>query len=157
MTVSYEERDENHREPSPGGWWWVIKHFKSKTLQEPLCCSCSMWPSIVMKKDNTWGQHSSSLVLNKGIELQHALHIWRETVLYVCIWRETIVLGMFTGSLHALNWQVLYVAIDVHTRDIVQCICAKFHLILTVVLISRPIGPWERNSPRNTLQWSIFQ
>ena len=30
-----------------------------------------------MKKDKTRGQHSSSLVLNKGIELQHALHIWR--------------------------------------------------------------------------------
>ena len=52
-TVSYEVRDENYREPSPGGWWWVIKHFRSKTLQEPLCCSCSMRPSIVVKKDNT--------------------------------------------------------------------------------------------------------
>ena len=85
-TVSYEERDENHREPSPGGWWWVIKHFPSKPLQEPLCCSCSERPSIVMKKDNTWGQHFSSLFLNKGIELQHALHIWWETVLfYACL------------------------------------------------------------------------
>ena len=66
-TVSYEERDTNHREPSPGGWWWVIKHFPLKMLHEPLCCSCSMRPSIVMKKNNTWEQHSSSLVLNKGI------------------------------------------------------------------------------------------
>ena len=81
-TVSYEERDENHRERSPGGWWWVIKHFPAKTLQEPLCCSCSMRPSIVMRKDNTWGQHSSSLVLNEGIELQYALHIWPETLLF---------------------------------------------------------------------------
>ena len=40
MTVSYEERDENHREPSLGGWWWVIKHFPSKTVQEPLCVVC---------------------------------------------------------------------------------------------------------------------
>ena len=63
LRVSYEERDENHRE---------IKHFPSKTHQEPLWCSCSMRPIIVMKKDNTWAQHSSSLVLNKGIELQHA-------------------------------------------------------------------------------------
>ena len=60
-TVSCEERDENHREPSPCGWWWVIKHFSSKTLQDPLCCSCSVRPNTVMKKDNTWGQHSSSL------------------------------------------------------------------------------------------------
>ena len=37
------------------------------------------------------GQYSSSLVLNKGIELQHAL----------AIWQETIVLGMSTGSLRA--------------------------------------------------------
>ena len=53
MTVSYKERNENNREPSPGGCWWVIKHFPPKMLQEPLCCSCSMRPSIVMKKDNT--------------------------------------------------------------------------------------------------------
>ena len=31
----------------------------------PLCCSCSMRPSIVMKKQNISGQYSSSLVLNK--------------------------------------------------------------------------------------------
>ena len=100
-TVSYEEIHENHREPSPGGWWWVIKHFPSKTIQVPLRCSCSVRPSTVMKKDNIWGKYSSLLVLNKGIELQHALHIWR----------ETIVLGMFTGSLRAQNWQVRCVAI----------------------------------------------
>ena len=86
-TNSYEERDENHREPSPGGWWWVIKHFTSKTLQEPFCCSCSMRPSIVMKKDNAYGEHSLSLVLNKGIELKHVLHIRRETLLlWSCLW-----------------------------------------------------------------------
>ena len=84
--IVHQERDENHREPSPGGWWRLIKHFPSKTIREPLCCSCNMRPSIVMKKDNIWGQHSSSLVLNKGIELQDALHIWRETLLsYACL------------------------------------------------------------------------
>ena len=35
--------------------------------------------------------------------------------------------------------------------DIVQHICAKLHLILTVVLISWPIGPWKKNSPRNMM------
>ena len=69
----YEERGENHREPCPGRWWWEIKHFPLKTLQERAYCSCSMRPSIVMKKSNTWEQHPSSLVLNKRIELQHAL------------------------------------------------------------------------------------
>ena len=131
-SVLYKERDENHREPSLGGWWWVIKHFPSKTLQEPLSYSCSVWLSTVIKKDNTWGQHPTSLFLNKGIESQHALHIWR----------------MFTGSLRAQNWQVLCVAIDGHAGEIVQHSCAKLHLILTVVLISRPIGPWKKNSPR---------
>ena len=56
-------------------------------------------------------------------------------------------LGTFTDSLRAQNWQVRCVAIDGHTRDIAQHICAKLHLILTVVLISRPIGPWK-NYPR---------
>ena len=78
-TVSYKERDENHREPSSGRWWWVIKHFPP--FQGSLCCSCRVRPSTFMKKDSAWGQHSSSLFLNKGIELQHALHIWRETLL----------------------------------------------------------------------------
>ena len=136
-TVSYEERDENHREPSPGRWWWVIEHFPSKTLQEHFCSSFNMRPSTVMEKDNTWGHHSSSLVLNKGIKLQHELHIW---------W-ETIVLGMFTSSLRAQNWQVQCVAIDGHTIDIAQHLCAKLHLILTVVLISRP-SDLKKKSPR---------
>ena len=38
--------------------------------------------SIVMRKDNARGEQSSSLFLNKGIELQHALLIWRETPLF---------------------------------------------------------------------------
>ena len=63
---------------------------------------------------------------------------------------DCIVLGMLTGSLGAQNSRVLCVAIDGHTRDIAQHICAKLHLILTVVLISRQIGPWK-NSPRNTI------
>ena len=132
-TILYEERDENHREPSMSRWWLVIKHFPSKTLQEPLCYSCSVQPSTFTKKDNTWGQHFSSFFLNKGIKLQHALHIWQ----------KTIVLGIFTGSLRAQNWQVRCVAIDGLIRDIVQYICTKLHLILTVALILRPIGPWE--------------
>ena len=53
-------------------------------------------------------------------------------------------LGMLTGSLRAQNWQVRCVAIDRHTRDIAQHICAKLHLILTVVLNSRPIGHWKK-------------
>ena len=56
---------------------------------------------------------------------------------------DSIVLGMFTGSLCAQNWQVRFVVIGRHTRDIAQHICAK-HLIVTLVLISRPIGPWEK-------------
>ena len=39
---------------------------------------------------------------------------------------------------------IQYVAIDWHTRDITQHICAKLHMILTVVLISLPIGPWKK-------------
>ena len=138
MLSSYDRFIQGKRwksqEPSPDGWWWVIKHFPSKTLQEPLCCSCSMRPSIVLKKHNKWGKLSSLLVLNKGIELEHALHIWR----------ETIVLGMFTGSLCVQNWQMRCVAIDRYTRDIAQQICAKLHLIFTVVLISRQIGFWKK-------------
>ena len=38
-TVSYEERDENHREPSPGGWWWVIKHFHRKSFRSLFVAS----------------------------------------------------------------------------------------------------------------------
>ena len=42
------------------------------------------------------------------------------------------------------NWQVRYVAIDGHTRDTVQLICSKLHLILTVVRISPPTTPWKK-------------
>ena len=77
---------------------------------------------------------SSSLVLNKWMELQYALHICR----------ETIVLGLFTGSLGAQNWQVRCFAFGGHARDIAQHICAKLRLILTVVLVSRPIGSWKK-------------
>ena len=56
-------------------------------------------------------------------------------------------LGMFADSQRAQNWQVRCVAIGGHTRGIAQHICANLHLIVTVVLISRPIGP-EKNSPR---------
>ena len=77
----------------------------------------------------------------------------RTTFLVVCSeWRNrikartahlveySIVLDTFTSSLRAQNWQVRCIAIDRHSRDIAQHVCAKLHLILTVVLISRPIG-----------------
>ena len=60
---------------------------------------------------------------------------------------------MFAGLLRVQDWQERCVAIDGHTRDIAQHICAKMHLNLTVLLISRPIGPWKKNSPRN---WSLW-
>ena len=112
----------------------MIKHFTSKKLQEPLCCSCSMRPSIVIKKDNTSGQHSSSLVLNKGIELQHALHIAG----------DSIVLGLFRAhyALRTATCDVMGIL------DIAQHIWAKLHLILTVVLISRNNRTLKENSPR---------
>ena len=110
MTVSYKKRDVNHREPSLGRWWQVIKHFLSKALQEPLCCSCSIQLSIVLKKNNTWGQHSSSLVLNKEIKLQHTLHIWRETSLFRHIYGLTM-----CSELTSVMCRV-----DGHTRDIAQ-------------------------------------
>ena len=72
--------------------------------------------------------------LNKGIKLQHALHIWR----------ESIILRMFTSSLCSQNWQVWCVAIDGNTRDIEQYMRVKLLLILTVVLILWSIGPWKK-------------
>ena len=117
-----------------GGWSNTSKRkrFRRLFVAAAVCDRALSWRRT-MPDDNI-----PSLVMNKGIELQQALHIWR----------ETIVLGMFTGSLRAQNWHVLCVAIDGHTRDIAQHICAKMHLNLTVVLISRPIGPWKKNSPR---------
>ena len=60
----------------------------------------------------------------------------------------------FGGTLHCFSHvyrlttrsklQVQCVEIDGHTRDITQHICAKLHLILTVVPISRPIGPRKK-------------
>ena len=132
----------NHRGPNPGGLMVGDQTLPIENASGAPCCSCSVRPNTVIKEDNTWRQRSSSLVLNKEIELQYALHIWR----------ETIVLGMFTGSLRAQNWHVRCVAIDGHTRDIVQHICAKFHLSLTVVLISRPIGPWKKNNLRKLIK-----
>ena len=50
-TVSYEERYENYRERSPGGSWWVIKHFPSKTLRSlfvaaAVCGRALPWRTI---------------------------------------------------------------------------------------------------------------
>ena len=61
--------------------------------------------------------------------------------------KESIVLGMFMGSLCAQNWQVRCVTIDGHTRDIAQHLCTKLHMILTGVLISWLIRSWKKNSP----------
>ena len=33
---------------------WAFKHFPSKMLQEPLCCSCS----VHLSTDKAWWQHS---------------------------------------------------------------------------------------------------
>ena len=76
------------------------------------------------------GQYLSTTFLVACSELQPAPHIWL----------ETIVLDMFTGSLRTQNLQVRCVTIDGHIIDIAQHICAKLRLILTVVIISRPIG-----------------
>ena len=133
MTVAYEERDENHREQSLGGWWWVIKHFHQKCFRS-LFVAATVCGWALSWRRTTWGQHSLSLFLNKGMELQHALHNWQ----------ETLFLGMFTDSLRPSELTVRSVAIYRYTRDIAQHICAKLHLILTVVLISWPIGPWKK-------------
>ena len=90
-------------------------------LQLAVCGRALSWRRTILE-DNI----PPRLFWNKGIELQHALHIWRETLLF---------LGMLTGSLRARNWQVRCVSIDGHTTDIAQHICAKLHLILIVVLI----------------------
>ena len=55
---------------------------------------------------------------------------------------------MFTGSIRAQSWHVRCVAMDGHTGDFAQHIYAKLNLILIVVLISRSIRLWKKNSPR---------
>ena len=55
-----------------------------------------------------------------------------------------MVLCMFTFSLRAHNWQVRCDTIEGLTTDIVQHICAKLQLSFTIVLISRPIGPFKK-------------
>ena len=133
-TVSYEERYEDHREPSPGRWRWVIKLFPSKMLRHLFVAAAVCGWVLSWRRTISENNIPSRLFWNKGIELQHMLHIWQ----------ETLVLGMFTGSLRAQNWQEQCVAINEHTRDIAQHICTKVFLIFTVVLISQPIGPWKK-------------
>ena len=65
---------------------------------------------LVRKKDDTLGQHSSSIVLNKGIELQHALHIWRENILvwsclraHYALRNDTCDVSRSTGILQTLR------------------------------------------------------
>ena len=48
------------------------------------------------------------------------------------------------------------VAIDEHTRDITQHICAKLHLTLTVVLILRLWDLGKKNSPHINLKILLF-
>ena len=120
-----------------GGWSNTSrrKRFRSLFVAAAVCGRAFSWRRTIAYC--TWGQHSSSLVLNKGMELQHALpHLAGDYFL-----------GMLTGSLRAQNWQVRCVAIDGHTRDIAQRIYAKLNLILTVDLISLPMRPWK-NTPR---------
>ena len=81
---------------------------------------------------------------------------WISAALHPSAWRNLItartsylagdptVLGMFTCSLRAQNWPVRSEVNDGHTRGIEQHLCAKRHLIFTVVLISRPMGPWKQ-------------
>ena len=137
-TVSYEERDGNHREASPGWLWWVTKHhwkrFRSLFLAAAVCGRALSWRRTIPENN-----------------IPRRLFWIKESNYSTCstFGGRLYCLGMFTGSLRAQKWQVLCVAIDGHTRDIVQHICAKLHLILTVVLILRLIGPWKKNSPRS--------
>ena len=111
-----------------GGWLNTShrRRFWCLFVAAAVCGRVLPWRRTI-REDNI----PRRLFWNKGIELEHALHF--------------IVLGMFTGSLRAQNWQLRCVAIDGHTRNIPQHICAKLHLMLTVVLISRPIGLWKKN------------
>ena len=79
-------KHENHREPSS----------EIMVGDQPLHIENASGASLLQlqyaaEHCHEEGQQSSSLVLNKGIELQHLLHTWL----------ETIVLGMFTDSLRA--------------------------------------------------------
>ena len=67
-------------EPNPSGWWWAIKHFPTKMLQEPLWSKLQYAAEHSREEGQYLRATFQSLVLNKGIELQYALHIWRETL-----------------------------------------------------------------------------
>ena len=64
-----------------GGWSNTSHRKRFRSLFVATAVSYLIRPSNIMK-DNISGQHSSSLVLNKRIELQHALYIWRERLLF---------------------------------------------------------------------------
>ena len=87
---------------------------------------------------------------------------WRRTIPDVNIPRRLFWINESNFSAHSTFGGRLYcfrhvyglttrsvrcVAIDGHTRDIAQHIWAKLNLILTVVLILRPIGHWKKIIP----------
>lgn len=104
-----------------------------------LCCHSWKFHSFV----NEFRPHCTSQY--EEIELQHVLHTWQ----------ETIVVGNFSYSLHAQNWQVRSDTIDRHARNTAQHIWAKLHRIFFVVLISRSDRTLKKNSPcMKTVQFS---
>ena len=80
-TISYEERDENHRESSPGRWWWVIKHFPSRMLQEPLHCGRGQSiPEVNIPRHLFWLKELNySMHFTFGRRLYCFWHVYRLT------------------------------------------------------------------------------
>ena len=121
-TVSYDERDENHREPfrADDGWWSNTSHrkrFRSLFAAAAVCGRTMYWRTIpednipcrfLWIKQSNYSTHSTF-----GGRLYWFRHVY----------------GLTTRS--------------ELTRDIAQHIWAKLHLILTVVVISRPIELWK--------------
>ena len=102
-------------------------------------------------------QHcQTSLSLIKISSYTLLIYWWMLAALHPFTWRnrvtastshsagDSIVLGMLTCSLQAQNWWVWHNTINRHTRDTVQHICTKHHLILTVISVSWPTGPWKK-------------
>ena len=117
-----------------GGWsnTYHRKHFRSLFVAAAVCSRALSWRRTI-PEDNIprrlfWIKESN-----------YSTHSTFVARLYF--------LGMFT-CLRAQKSHVRCVAIDGNTRDIAQHICAKLHLILTVVLILQPIALWKKNSRR---------
>ena len=126
-----------------GGWSNTSQRKRLRILfvAAVVCGQALSW-----KRISSWGQQFSSLFLNEGIELQTHSTFGGRLYCFMHVY------GLITRS----ELKVRCVAIDGHTRDIAQHICAKMHLNLTVVLISRPIGPWKKNSPRSLIRFVLF-